>query len=398
MIYDFQSSIDRTAMGSYKWLDMHSRNPEVPKGVAPFSVADLDIPNAPEIVEGLREYLLTAVLGYASPTPAFEASVVDWMCRRHGWVVEPEWRLDCPGVLPAFFAAIRAYSEPGDGIIVNTPIYYPFYLAIERNARTVVRNPLVVQDGKYQIDFEGLEELARQPTNKVLLFCSPHNPTGRVWRREELARVAQICLDNDLLLISDEIHFDLIMPGHRHTVMTTLGEDIAQRTIVCTAPSKTFNIAGMTTSNIIIPNPDLRARFKREMEAQGLHRLNILGYKACELAYTRAEPWLDKLLALIDHNRRELKNFMAKELPEVIVFDLEGTYLQWMDFRPLGFEVEELERIMQHEAFVFFDEGHIFGREEGGGFERMNIACSTDSMLDALKRVVLAVRAYRPRA
>jgi aminotransferase/cystathionine beta-lyase len=154
----------------------------------------------------------------------------------------------------------------------------------------------------------------------------------------------------------------------------------------------------MTTSNIIIPTPDLRARFKREMEAQGLHRLNILGYKACELAYTRAEPWLDKLLALIDHNRRELKNFMAKELPEVIVFDLEGTYLQWMDFRPLGFEVEELERIMQHEAFVFFDEGHIFGREEGGGFERMNIACSTDSMLDALKRVVLAVRAYRPRA
>lgn len=385
-------------MGSHKWLDMHSRSPEVPKGIPPFSVADLDIPNAPEIVEGLREYLLTAVLGYTSPTPAFEASVIDWMYRRHGWVVKPEWRLDCPGVIPAFFAAIRAYSEPGDGIIVNTPIYYPFYLAIERNARTVVRNPLVVQDGKYQIDFEGLEELARQPKNKVLLFCSPHNPTGRVWRREELARVAQICLDNDVLLISDEIHFDLIMPGHRHTIMTTLGEDIAQRTIVCTAPSKTFNIAGMTTSNIIIPNPQLRARFKREMEAQGLHRLNILGYKACELAYTRAEPWLDKLLILIDHNRRELKSFMAKELPEVIVFDLEGTYLQWMDFRPLSFEVEELERLMQHEAFVFFDEGHIFGREEGGGFERMNIACSTDSMLDALKRVVLAVRAYRPRA
>ena len=312
--------------------------------------------------------------------------------------MKPEWRLDCPGVIPAFFAAIRAYSEPGDGIIVNTPVYYPFYLAIERNARKVIRNPLLVQDGKYQIDFEGLEEMARHPKNKVLLFCSPHNPTGRVWRREELARVAQICLENDVLLISDEIHFDLIMPGHRHTIMATLGEDIAQRTIVCTAPSKTFNLAGMTTSNIVIPNPDLRARFKQEMEAQGLHRLNILGYKACELAYTRAEPWLDKLLVLIDHNRRELKNFMAKELPEVVVFDLEGTYLQWMDLRPLGFEVEELERIMQHEALVFFDEGHIFGREEGGGFERMNIACSTDSMLDALNRIVLAVRAHRPRA
>ncbi len=387
--YDFQTLIDRTQLASAKWAGMRRANPNVPAGIPPFSVADLDLPNAPEIIEGLKDFLDEAVLGYTRPPESFIRSVVDWLARRHAWNVDPSWLVQSNGVVPALHLAVRAFSEPGDGVILQTPAYYPFYLAVERNARRVLPNPLRIEDGRYRIDFDGLRRLAAEPRSRLLLFCSPHNPTGRVWRRDELEEVAEIVLANDLVLVSDEIHFDLVLPGHRHLVAASLGEALAQRSLVCTAPSKSFNLAGMATSNIVIPNPELRARFVAEQEAGGFIFLTTLGYKACELAYTRGEAWLGGLLKLIEHNRRLLAEFMAARLPAVRVFDLEGTYLQWMDFRPLGKSPAQLRAIHEREALVFFDEGGIFG-EEGEGFERMNLATPTAAVEAALERLARA--------
>lgn len=384
--YDFETLVDRTRLSSAKWAAMREANAAVPAGIPPFSVADLDLPTAPEIIDGLKDFLDDAVFGYTRPPASFTRAVVDWMARRHGWTVDPAWIVQSSGVVPAFFNAIRAYTQPGDGVIIQTPAYYPFYMAIERNHRHLVRNPLVLRDRYWRIDFDGLRRLAADPRNKLLLFCSPHNPTGRVWTRDELEQIADIVLANDLVLVSDEIHFDLVLPGHRHTVMSTLGKAIARRSVVCTAPSKTFNLAGMQTSNIVIEDADLRSRFVTELEATGFIFLTTLGYKACELAYTRGEAWLDGLLRLIQRNHERVKRFMVERLPAVTVFDLEGTYLQWMDFRGLGKGADELETINEQRALVFFDEGTIFG-EEGAGFERMNLATPTSAVDAALERL-----------
>jgi aminotransferase/cystathionine beta-lyase len=390
MAYDFETVVDRSRLGSVKWEQMKQWCPSVAPGVVPFSIADMELRNPPELVAGLKDYLDEAVLGYSDPTPAYLDAVCGWMARRHGWTVRPDWIQTAPGVIPAFYTAIQSLTEPGDGVIVQSPVYYPFYGAIRTTGRTLVRNPLVLDGDRYGIDFDDLERQARDPRTKVLLFCSPHNPVGRVWTPAELARVGEICLRHDLRIISDEIHFDLVMPGHAHTVFATVSEELARRMVVCTAPSKTFNLAGMQTSNIIIPDPDLRAAFRARLSASAMWHLNILGYKACELAYTRCEPWLEQLLQLLHRNHLELRRFFRERVPAVRVFDLEGTYLQWMDFRGLGMEPDRLEAFLHQEAQVFLDEGYVFG-EEGAGFERMNLACPTQVLLEALERLAGAL-------
>lgn len=384
--YDFTTVVDRTAQSSAKWLAMHEANPAVPPGIPPFSVADLDLPLAPEIRAGLRAFLEHGIPGYTRAPQAFIDATVGWMQRRHHWAVDPAWLVQSNGVVPAIFTAVRAFTAPGDGVIVQTPAYYPFYSAIESNGRRVLRNPLVIRDGQYTIDFDGLGKLAAEPTTKLLLLCSPHNPTGRVWTPGELRRIADIALANDLIVVSDEIHFDLVMPGHHHTVLTTLGSDIAQRALVCTAPSKSFNLAGLQTSNIVIPNLALRERFTAARNATGFIFLTTLGYQACTLAYNAAEAWLDELLMLIDHNRQLVRDFMATHLPRVQVFELEGTYLQWLDFRAFGLTAEQLQTRNEHDALVFFDEGTVFG-PEGAGFERMHLATPTAALEAALTRL-----------
>ncbi|MBW8384058.1 MAG: pyridoxal phosphate-dependent aminotransferase [Youngiibacter sp.] len=391
MKYDFTTVLNRRNTGSAKYEQMLGWNPNVSENTIPFSVADMELKNPPEIVEGLKQYISDTVLGYTVPTKEYNAAVCGWMEKRHGWQIKPEWIIGSAGVVGAFFSAIKAFSNPGDGIIIMTPVYYPFFNAIKKNDRTLVENELINTGDNYIIDFEDLEAKAKDQKNKILLFCSPHNPVGRVWTNEELERVAKICLDNNVLIISDEIHFDLVMPGFKHNVFAKVSEEAANNMIVCTAPSKTFNLAGMHTSNIIIPNEDIRKKYLAEVESNGFFSLGILGYKACEIAYTQCEGWLDELIALIHHNHLVLKDYFAKNLPEVKVYDLEGTYLQWMDFRPLGLEKDELEKIMHMEAEVFFDEGYVFG-EVGSGFERMNIACPTHVMVEGLKRVIATVK------
>lgn len=392
MRYDFTTVVNRHAQGSEKWAGMKKRVPNLPNDIIPFSVADMEFLPAPEITDGLIDYLRGgAVLGYTVPTESYVQAVTGWMALRHGWRVEGDSICVSNGIIPALFDLVKAYTQPGDGVILMTPVYYPFYNAVTANGRTVVECPLVNDGTGYRIDYNLLVRLTAQAKNKLLIFCSPHNPVGRVWSEHELREVADVCIRNNVVIVSDEIHHDLIMPGHRHTVMASLSDEIAQHVITCTAPSKTFNLAGMLASNIIIKNPSLREAYRTEQYRSGFDCMGALGYKACELAYTRGEAWLTELIALVQHNYDVLCAYLREHLPRVKVYPMEGTYLAWMDFSALGMGKDELETFMVEKAHVFMDEGYIFG-EAGSGFERMNLACPTGIMLEALTRIVNAMQ------
>lgn len=388
MKYDFETLVDRSKLGSSKWYFMRQAVPEMPEGIVPFSVADMELKNAPEIMAGLREYLQddNMILGYTIPTMGFLQAVGGWMLRMHHWKVEPQWAVLSPGVLPALFASVKCYTDPGDGVILFSPVYYPFRDSITISGRTVVDIPLIDRQKHYEIDWDAFEQVARKPENKLLLLCSPHNPVGRVWTEDELRRLSEICLKNNVLVLSDEIHADLLMPGQKHTVYATLSEEAQQHCVIYTAPSKTFNLAGLQTAVTFIPNPELRKTFQDFMASNYLRTLTAPGFKACEIAYTQCDEWYHQLLAHIDHNRQLVEDYMARNLPEIVVYPMEGTYLQWWDCRGLGMDYKELEHFMRHEAFVFMDEGTVFG-ETGKGFERMNLACPSKVLLDALDRI-----------
>ena len=389
-MYDFISQINRAGQGASKWDNMKRRNPSVPNGIIPFSVADMEFKTAPEIIAGLQAHLNDLALVYTNPTEAYFEAVVRWMRERHGWDIQSEWISTAQGVVSAFSHAIDTFTGLEDGVIIMPPVYYPFFWAIEHNKRRIITNNLRIDHDRYVIDFDDLAAKARDPRNKVLLFCSPHNPVGRVWERAELERIGAICLENNVLIISDEIHFDLIMPGFTHTVFATLSDELAENMITCTAPSKTFNMAGMQTSNIIIKNQKLREQYQQDTERQ----LNILGYKACEIAYTQCSGWLDELLVVLDHNKRIAEDFIKRHIPQIKVFNLEGTYLQWWDCRGFGLNHHQLEHFMTHDALLFLDEGYIFG-EAGRGYERINLACPTAVLESGLERLEAALKSKK---
>lgn len=392
MTYDFQTIRNRTEQGSLKWLLMNEEKANLPNDIVPLSVADVDMPHPPELIDGLKDYLDEVIFGYSGPTPAYNNAVVGWMKRKHNWDVKEEWLVQSPGVIPAIYNTIELLTGEDDGIIIMPPVYYPFELTIQNSNRKVVRNNLHLENNAYTIDFSDLEEKAKDPANKLLIFCNPHNPVGRVWTKEELAKIGQICDENDVFILSDEIHFDIIMPGHKHTVFATISDEIRENMIVATAPSKTFNLAGLQASNIIIPNDEVRERYIQQLARKGVGGLNVLGYKACEIAYTKLDDYLEEFLELIVHNHKTMKDYLNKELPELVVFDLEGTYLQWVDMRALGMDKDQLERFIIDECALFLDEGYIFG-EVGEGFERFNIACPTEVLKKGLERLVKAVKA-----
>ena len=393
MHYNFTTAINRANTGSYKWNQMKEWNPNISSDIIPFSVADMELLNPPEIMAGLQNYLNNIILGYTGPTQAYYDAVISWMQRRHNWATQKEWLVQTAGVVSAFFNAVSVFSDPGDGILLFTPAYYPFCNAITRQGRQQVKLPLQLEGDRYCMDFELLDEKAKDPRNKVLLFCSPHNPVGRVWELTELERLVDICVRHNVLIVSDEIHFDLVMPGYRHIVLSTVNEQAANQTIVLTAPSKTFNLAGVQCSNAVISSEAIRARFSEGLASTGFFSLNIFAYKTCEIAYTQCESWLEQLLALIHANHLVVKAYFAEHMPQLKVFDLEGTYLQWMDFRPLGLNKDKLEMLMHIEAQVFMDEGYVFGAE-GEGFERLNLAAPTASIQAACRRIHESVKYY----
>ncbi len=392
MKYDFETVLDRYDNGSVKWNLMKKKKPQVARGIVPFSIADMEFKNPPEIVEALKDWLDRGVLGYQTAEPSWYEAVTGWTRRRYGWETRPEWFYTTPGIVNALYHGVAAFTEEGDGVIVMPPVYYPFYKAVEENGRRLVRCPLIEGENlRYSIDCEKLEELASKPENRLLILCNPHNPVGRVWTREELMEVSRICLRHQVFVISDEIHCDLIMPGNTFTSFASLSEETEKNTMTCMAPSKTFNLAGLQASCVIIPDQERRRRLKAQMAKVSYEgRVNALAYKAMEAAYTKCDAWLGEVIQVIWENHRTLKQFMEERLPEIRTAKLQGTYLQWMDLRAFGWTPERQEEIMT-EADLFFDEGIMFG-PEGGGFERMNLACPKSVLLDALSRLEKAVR------
>ncbi len=386
MKYDFTTLIDRSTHGSGKWDGMREKKPELKYSPVPLSVADMEFKNPPEIAEGLKEFMDTHILGYTGPTREYYDAVCAWMERRHNWHIEPDWIVGTHGVVEALKVSVEAYCKPGEGVITFTPVYYPFYMAIENHGCEIVRCPLRYQDNAYTIDFGLFEKLCSEENNKMFLLCSPHNPVGRVWSAEELTRICDICRKHKVRIISDEIHFDIIMPGFKHTTIHNVAKP-SDNIIVCTAPSKTFNLATMQTSNIIIPDEEDRKRFK---EILGFGGPSALGLEACRIAYTRCEEWAKEMVQVIDGNRQAAVDFIAERLPEIKAIELQGTYLLWLNCTALGKNKEELENMMV-EAELFLDEGYMFG-DEGIGFERVNLAVPRDELMKALERLEKAVK------
>ena len=392
MKYNFETAPDRRGTGAFKWNSMYEAKPDVSDGVIPFSVADMEFQNPQPLLDGMAKYVSQAVYGYTGPTHAYYESVINYMKRRHNWEIQKDWIITTPGVVPALNELVKAFSEPGDGVIITRPVYYPFSMAIENSGRKLVNVSLINRDGHYEMDFEGLEKAAKDPSTKLMILCSPHNPVGRVWTEDELRKLASICNSNGVMILSDEIHFDFVFPGHKHTVLATLSEEIAQNNIFCTAPSKTFNLGGVQVSNIIIPNPKLRERYNEYHKSMGMLALNMFAYKIGELVYNTCGDWFEELMQVLDTNRKLVEQYITTYLPQIKVIPLEGTYLQWLDCRALGMSGKELETFMQENAELFFDEGYIFG-EEGDGFERWNLACPTKYIQEGLERLRKAVEA-----
>ena len=379
MNYDFTTAHARYNMEAAKWDSMGIQEP----GIVPLSVADMELLSPPEIIDELKKTAEFGMWGYTSWGERYGSAVCHWMKTRHNWEIDPSWIVQTNGVVQALQAAVRAFSDPGDEVLLLTPVYYPFYRAVRMNGRRVLESPLRLADGRYEIDFEDLEEKAKRA--RMLLLCSPHNPLGRVWTREELRRIGDICLKHDVLVVSDEIHFDVIMPGYVHTVFASLGPEYAQRCIVCTAPSKTFSLAALCVANILIPNEELRERFSEEIRRSGCYTYSIFGMRALETGYMQCGDWVDQMCAHVYGNYQCLKDFMAEYFPNVWVAVLEGTYLCWFDCRSFGMKGKELENYLHEEARLFLDEGYIFG-PAGDGFERLNLACTRKTLTDALER------------
>ena len=390
MRYDFECAPNRRKTGEFKWDSMLRSNPDVAENVIPFSVADMEFQNPLPMREGLADFVRHSVYGYTGPTQAYYDSVIRFMKERHDWDIKKEWIVTSPGVVPALYSLVQAFTEPGEGVIIMRPVYYPFSGAVEGTGRKLCNVPLLEKDGHYFMDFDALEQAAKEPDTKLMILCSPHNPVGRVWTRDELLQLTEICNSNGVMILSDEIHFDFVFAGHQHTVLATLSDDVAQKNIFCTAPSKTFNLGGVQVSNIIIPNEDIRKKFIHYQKKSGMISLNLFAYKICELAYNECGEWYEELMQVLDTNRRLIEDYIRRNIPQIKVIPLEGTYLQWLDCRALGLKGKELEAFMQNKAQLFFDEGMMFG-PEGDGFERWNLACPTKHLEEGLERLRCAI-------
>ena len=385
-MYDFTTLVDRRNTGSSKWNSMLKTIPNLPQDVVPLSVADMELKNPPQIIEGLKEYLNTCILGYTDGTPSYYESICNWMQKRHHWKIEPEQIFPTLSVVAALQIAICAFLQPGDSVLLMTPVYYPFFHVLEQYGMKQVNCPLLLEGTKYTIDFSLLENLAKRPEVKAIVLCNPHNPVGRVWTKEELTHLGKICIDHNVLVISDEIHFDFAFPGHVHTSFASISPEFSEHSVVLASASKSFNLAGIQNAYAVIQNPSLAQKYEATRKHLGLEQPNALGYRACEIAYTQCEDWLDELLIHLQKNRDFLVRYLQEYIPQIHPIPLEGTYLQWLDCRELFSSAQEQEHFFQEKAHLFLDEGYIFG-EEGKGFARVNLACPTQVLEKAFTRL-----------
>lgn len=389
MKYDFNKIVKREKTNCIKW-DFNKKLLGY-EDVISMWIADMDFETVPEVTEALIKRASHGIYGYSSNSDSYYEAIINWMKNHHGWNVKKEWIILNPGVVMAVSALIRTFTHPGDKVVIQKPIYYPFFKCIENNGCHIVDNPLKFDGDRYEMDFEDLDVKLSDPRVKLMILCSPHNPTGRVWTREELIKVGKLCLKHNVLIISDEIHSDLVYKEYKHTPFAYISQEFRDASITCTAPSKTFNLAGLQTSNIIIPNEKLRKEYKLTLENIGINRLNLFGYIACETAYTHGEAWLNELLDYLKENKEFVKTFIKEKIPKLKVIEPEGTYLLWIDCRALNMDINKLKEFMLKDVGVAFDEGYIFG-EAGKGFERMNIACPRSVLEKALIKMEQAIK------
>ncbi len=353
----------------------------------PMWVADMDF-RVPKVVEdAIVARARHGIYGYTVPAQSYYDAVRGWFKRRHQWDVEQEWITLTPGVVPGIKIALHAYTKPGDKVIVQRPVYYPFSSSIEELDRELVVNALLYKNGRYYLDFDDLEEKASHPDTKMLIFCNPHNPVSRIWDEAELKRLGDICIKHNVIIFSDEIHCDLIFTGHHFRPMATISEEIAQICVVGTAPSKTFNLAGLSNSNIIIPNDDLRETYNMAKSRNGFWGTNLFGVEATKVAYNEGDEWLDEVMAYVEANYHFMKAYLAEHLPQVRVVEPEGTYLIWADFSAFEIDPDVRKKMMMEDAKVYLDDGAMFG-PEGDHFERFNLACPRSILEEALGRIV----------
>lgn len=376
--FDFDEIVDRRNTGSEKW---DGGNVE---GVLPMWVADMDFRTAPCVIEALRSRVGHGVFGYEHVPDSYYDALVGWFSRRHGWLMKREWVIYTSGVVPAVSAIIKAMTSPGDKVLVQTPVYNCFFSSIRNNGCLLEDNRLVYADGTYTIDFEDFERKAADPSVKVFLLCNPHNPAGRVWTSDELRRMGDICLKHNVFVISDEIHCDLVMPGYKYTPFASLSEEFLMNLATCTAPTKTFNIAGLQIANITAADDSVRRRIDKAININEVCDVGVFGVTALMAAYTGGEEWLDQLICYIKGNYDSLRDFLASNIPQIQAVRLEGTYLVWLDCSVLGKSSETITGELLSQKKLWLNSAGMYGEQERP-FVRMNIACPRSVMLKGLQ-------------
>ena len=381
--FDFDQVIDRRGTYSYKYDGLQKVFGT--NDLLPMWVADMDFAVPSSVVKAIRRRAEHPIYGYTFRPESYYESIVRWMDKRHGWNIEREWIQYSPGVVPALNMVVQGFTDPGDGVILQSPVYHPFFHAIHLNHRKLLNNQLIkLEDNTYVFDFDDLVEKAKEA--KLLLLSNPHNPVGRSWNEEELRHLGEICVENNVLIVSDEIHADLTLPGHRHIPLANLSEEIACHTITCMAPSKTFNLAGLSTSSVIISDPEVRKRFKEITESLHIGMGNLFGMEASQAAYNHGAEWLNALLEYIQGNIDYARSFLKENLPEIVMSPIEATYLLWLDFLNTGMTGEALHDFMISKAKVGGNDGSMYG-PGGEGFLRLNIACPRRVVEEAFTRI-----------
>ncbi len=378
----FDEVYNRKGSGSYKW-DTTVPNGLIERGAYPLSVADMEFQTPQEVRTAVKEFTEKGFFCYTDADKEYRDSIREFMLRRHDFKIENDWITCVGGVVFAINTAIRAFTKEGDKVIIQTPVYYPFLKSILNNNRIIADNPLVPDGNTYKMNFEELEKIAAQDDVKLMLLCSPHNPVGRVWTKEELKRVGEICLKNNVVLVSDEIHFDLVRKNQKHIVINNVDDSFSKNTVICTAVSKTFNLAGLGTSNIIIADKALREKFQNQLSKDGYSCINCVSRPATIAAYTKCDYWVDAVNSYIEENIN-LVNDILKDVPQIKIYDCQGTYLVWLDMRKLGMNDEELDLFLQNQCGIIQDPGFWFG-ENGKGFTRLNVACPRSALEKAVK-------------
>lgn len=386
---DFDTVIERKNTDCLKY-DFAVRRGK-PENVLPLWVADMDFKTSSLILEAIHKRVDHGIFGYTEGRDSYFEAVASWMREKHGWQIERNWLRKTPGVVFALAMAVKAFSKEGDSVLIQQPVYYPFTEVIEDNNRRPVSNDLILgEDGKYHIDFEDFEQKIVKYKIPLFLLCSPHNPISRVWTKEELVLMGEICLKHNVIIVSDEIHQDFVYGERKHHVLASIRQDFADISVTCTSPAKTFNLAGLQISNIFIPNRELRMKFRKQIDAAGYSQLNAIGITACEAAYRYGNTWYEAMIKYVEDNISFVREYLKEELPQIHMIEPEGTYLVWLDFRELGLEESELENLVVKKANLWLDSGAVFGKA-GEGFERINVACPRSILKQALEQLKAAI-------